>query len=188
MRRQARRQARGGRHLIERIDGPRCVDCGRLEMSRTTESLTALLISVNSRYKAHAGIQPDRPARRAVGVATADVVVLTGGTGGAKLARGLSDVRRPGARWPRSSTPAMTSRSTARTSRPTPTSCPSGWPTPIDERGWGLRDDTLRGDGRAARAGSGGVVQPRRPRPGLVHASAPHAGRGVSPPRRRSRG
>ena len=43
--------------LIERIDGLRCVDCGRLEMSRTTESLTALLISVNSRYKAHAGIR-----------------------------------------------------------------------------------------------------------------------------------
>jgi len=42
--------------LIERIDGLRCVDCGRLEMSRTTESLTALLISVNARYKVHAGI------------------------------------------------------------------------------------------------------------------------------------
>lgn len=50
--------------VIELIDGLRCVDCGRLEMSRTTESLTALLISVNSRYKAHAGIHltslPDR--------------------------------------------------------------------------------------------------------------------------------
>jgi hypothetical protein len=43
--------------LIERIDGLRCVDCGRLEMARITESLTALLISVNSRYKAHAGIR-----------------------------------------------------------------------------------------------------------------------------------
>ena len=31
--------------LIERIDGLRCVDCGRLEMSRITESLTALLIA-----------------------------------------------------------------------------------------------------------------------------------------------
>lgn len=50
--------------LIELIDGLRCVDCGKLEMSRTTESLTALLISVNSRYKAHAGVHltdlPDR--------------------------------------------------------------------------------------------------------------------------------
>ncbi|HMD52159.1 MAG TPA: NADPH-dependent F420 reductase [Solirubrobacteraceae bacterium] len=43
--------------LIERIEGLRCVDCGRLEMSRTTEALTALLISVNARYKVHAGIR-----------------------------------------------------------------------------------------------------------------------------------
>ena len=43
--------------LIERIDGLRCVDCGRLEMARTTEALTALLISVNARYKIHAGIR-----------------------------------------------------------------------------------------------------------------------------------
>jgi NADPH-dependent F420 reductase len=43
--------------LIERIDGLRCVDSGRLEMSRITESLTALLIGVNSRYKVHAGIR-----------------------------------------------------------------------------------------------------------------------------------
>ena len=43
--------------LIERIAGLRCVDCGRLEMARITESLTALLIGVNSRYKVHAGIR-----------------------------------------------------------------------------------------------------------------------------------
>jgi 8-hydroxy-5-deazaflavin:NADPH oxidoreductase len=43
--------------VIDRIEGLRCVDCGRLEMSRITESLTALLISVNSRYKTHAGIR-----------------------------------------------------------------------------------------------------------------------------------
>jgi NADPH-dependent F420 reductase len=43
--------------LIERIDGLRCVDCGRLEMSRTTEALTALLIAVNVRYKVHAGLR-----------------------------------------------------------------------------------------------------------------------------------
>lgn len=51
--------------LIERIDGLRCVDCGGLEMARITESLTALLISANRRYKAHAGIRltglPERP-------------------------------------------------------------------------------------------------------------------------------
>ncbi|HUA73392.1 MAG TPA: NADPH-dependent F420 reductase [Solirubrobacteraceae bacterium] len=43
--------------LIERIEGLRCVDCGRLEMARITESLTALLIGVNSRYKVHAGVR-----------------------------------------------------------------------------------------------------------------------------------
>jgi 8-hydroxy-5-deazaflavin:NADPH oxidoreductase len=42
---------------IERIDGLRCVDCGRLEMARIAESLTALLISVNARYKVHSGIR-----------------------------------------------------------------------------------------------------------------------------------
>lgn len=43
--------------LIERIDGLRCVDCGRLEMARITESLTAMLIGINVRYKTHAGIK-----------------------------------------------------------------------------------------------------------------------------------
>ena len=43
--------------LIERIDGLRCVDCGPLENARTTESLTALLIGINARYKTHAGIK-----------------------------------------------------------------------------------------------------------------------------------
>ena len=46
-----------GIELIERIDGLRCVDCGPLENSRTTESLTALLIGINVRYKTHAGIK-----------------------------------------------------------------------------------------------------------------------------------
>ncbi len=43
--------------LLNRIDGLRCVDAGRLEMARITESLTALLIAVNVRHKAHAGIR-----------------------------------------------------------------------------------------------------------------------------------
>jgi 8-hydroxy-5-deazaflavin:NADPH oxidoreductase len=53
----AREDKREVAMLIERIDGLRCVDCGRLEMSRTTESLTALLIGVNARYKVHAGVR-----------------------------------------------------------------------------------------------------------------------------------
>jgi 8-hydroxy-5-deazaflavin:NADPH oxidoreductase len=52
----ARADKREAATLLEQIEGLRCVDCGRLEMARTTESLTAMLIAVNSRYKAHAGI------------------------------------------------------------------------------------------------------------------------------------
>jgi 8-hydroxy-5-deazaflavin:NADPH oxidoreductase len=43
--------------LIDRIDGLRSVDCGRLEMARLTEQLTPLLISINVRHKTHAGIK-----------------------------------------------------------------------------------------------------------------------------------
>jgi 8-hydroxy-5-deazaflavin:NADPH oxidoreductase len=43
--------------LIDRIDGLRCVDAGRLEMARIVESLTPLLISINARHKTHAGIK-----------------------------------------------------------------------------------------------------------------------------------
>jgi 8-hydroxy-5-deazaflavin:NADPH oxidoreductase len=43
--------------LIDRIAGLRAVDCGRLEMARIAESLTALLISINVRHKTHAGIK-----------------------------------------------------------------------------------------------------------------------------------
>lgn len=43
--------------LLDRIPGLRCVDGGLLENSRTTESLTALLIGINSRYKTHAGVR-----------------------------------------------------------------------------------------------------------------------------------
>jgi 8-hydroxy-5-deazaflavin:NADPH oxidoreductase len=50
---------------IELIPGLRCVDAGRLEMARIAETLTALLIGVNARYKTHAGIRltglTDRP-------------------------------------------------------------------------------------------------------------------------------
>jgi NADPH-dependent F420 reductase len=43
--------------LIERIEGLRAIDAGRLEVARITESLTALLISINVRHKVHAGIK-----------------------------------------------------------------------------------------------------------------------------------
>jgi len=43
--------------LIELIPGLRAVNAGPLEMARIVEQLTPLLISVNSRYKTHAGIR-----------------------------------------------------------------------------------------------------------------------------------
>ena len=43
--------------LIERIDGLRAVNAGPLEMARIAEQMTPLLISVNVRYKAHAGLR-----------------------------------------------------------------------------------------------------------------------------------
>ena len=43
--------------LIERIPGLRAVNAGALETARIVEQLTPLLISINVRYKAHAGIR-----------------------------------------------------------------------------------------------------------------------------------
>jgi len=43
--------------LISLIDGLRPVDAGKLETARLIEGLTPLLISVNLRYKAHAGVK-----------------------------------------------------------------------------------------------------------------------------------
>jgi NADPH-dependent F420 reductase len=43
--------------LIEAIPGLRPVNAGALEMARIVEQLTPMLISVNTRYKAHAGVR-----------------------------------------------------------------------------------------------------------------------------------
>jgi len=43
--------------LIELIGGLRAVNAGALEMARIVEQLTPLLISVNTRYKTHAGLR-----------------------------------------------------------------------------------------------------------------------------------
>ena len=53
----SRDDKREAAELLSRIEGLRCVDAGRLEMARITESLTALLISINARHKVHAGIK-----------------------------------------------------------------------------------------------------------------------------------
>jgi NADPH-dependent F420 reductase len=43
--------------LIELIDGLRAVNAGALEAARIVETLTALLIGINARYKTHTGIR-----------------------------------------------------------------------------------------------------------------------------------
>ena len=43
--------------LIEQIPGLRAVNAGPLELARIVEQLTPMLISINSRYKTHAGIK-----------------------------------------------------------------------------------------------------------------------------------
>ena len=77
--------------LVRRIPGLRPVDCGELEMARIIEQLTPLLISVNKRHKIkHSGVKLtglDRHHRV--------IVLLSGGTGGAKLARGMLDLLGP---------------------------------------------------------------------------------------------
>jgi 8-hydroxy-5-deazaflavin:NADPH oxidoreductase len=43
--------------LIDRIEGLRAVNAGALETARIVETLTPMLIAINARYKAHAGIR-----------------------------------------------------------------------------------------------------------------------------------
>jgi 8-hydroxy-5-deazaflavin:NADPH oxidoreductase len=43
--------------LVERICGGRAVDAGPLASARALEGLTAVIVNVNKRYKAHAGVK-----------------------------------------------------------------------------------------------------------------------------------
>jgi NADPH-dependent F420 reductase len=43
--------------VVERVEGLRAVNAGALEMARIAEQLSPLLISINTRYKARAGIR-----------------------------------------------------------------------------------------------------------------------------------
>ncbi len=109
-------------------------------MARTTESLTALLIAVNARYKAHAGIRLTGLPERAVGVSgrRRDIVDLAGGTGGAKLARGIADVVGPERLTVIANTGDDIEIYGAYVS-PDPDLVSFWLADAIDERGWGLR-------------------------------------------------
>lgn len=43
--------------ILDLIEGLRCVDCGKLELARITEQMTALMISMNIRHKARTGVR-----------------------------------------------------------------------------------------------------------------------------------
>jgi len=43
--------------LAERLTSGRAIDCGPLASARSLEGLTAVIVNVNKRYKAHAGIR-----------------------------------------------------------------------------------------------------------------------------------
>ena len=83
--------------LVEAIPGLRAVNAGALEMARIVEQLTPLLISINARYKTHAGIRIIGLARRGP-LGSRCGRLLAGGTGGAKLAAGLQERGRRRAR------------------------------------------------------------------------------------------
>ena len=121
--------------LIELIPGLRCVDAGRLEMARIAESLTR---AADRRQRPLQDARRD-PAHRADRPAV--VVLLAGGTGGAKLARGLLD--------------ELGADLTVIANTGDDTEIYGGYVSPdpdlvtfwladrIDERGWGLAGDTF---------------------------------------------
>ena len=43
--------------VAERITSGRAIDCGPLASARALEGLTAVIVNVNKRYKAHAGVR-----------------------------------------------------------------------------------------------------------------------------------
>ena len=107
---------------------------------------------------------------------TAVVVVLAGGTGGAKLARGMLDV--VGDELVVVANTADDVEVYGAYVSPDPDLCAFWLADRIDERGWGLRGDTLQRDGPAARARRRRLVQPRRPRPRDRPAPRAAPGRG----------
>ena len=57
MRRRSRTRRRVALELAARITQGRAVDAGPLASARALEGLTAVLVNVNKRYKAHAGVK-----------------------------------------------------------------------------------------------------------------------------------
>ena len=133
--------------LIALIPGLRPVNAGSLETARFVEALTPLLISVNIRNKSHAGIKLTGLPGRAL-----EVALLSGGTGGAKLARGLLDAVGPAALTVVANTGDDVEVHGVHVS-PDPDLVTYWLADAIDERGYGIRDDTWEVMGALERAG-----------------------------------
>ena len=97
-------------------------------------------------------------------------MLLSGGTGGAKLALGMLEAFGPERLTVIANTGDDIEIYGALVS-PDPDLVSFWLAGLIDERGWGLRDDTFTVMDELRALGRGGVVQPRRPRPRLVHAA-----------------
>ena len=93
----------------------------------------------------------------------AGVVLLAGGTGGAKLARGLLDELGPDLVVIANTGDDLEIYGAYVS--PDPDLVTFWLADAIDERGWGLKDDTFAAMDQLRRARPGRVVQPRRPRP-----------------------
>ena len=104
------------------------------------------------------------------------MVLLAGGTGGAKLARGMLD--EVGADLVVIANTGDDVEAHGGYVSPDPDLVTLWLADRIDERGWGLARRHVRGDGRAARARRGRLVQPRRPRPRGLPAPGAAARRG----------
>ena len=147
--------------LIELIPGLRAVNAGALEMARIVEQLTPLLISINVRYKAHAGIRITGLAATSdhwVGASSVRVALLAGGTGGAKLAAGMQDL--VGADLAVIANTADDTRIHGLHVSPDPDLITYWLAGEIDEeRGWGIRDDTFTVHERLERLGAPGWFQ-----------------------------
>ena len=127
-------------------------------MARIVEQLTPMLISINARYKTHAGIRITGLPRRSdpLGVPERErVVLLAGGTGGGKLAAGLQELL--GERLTVIANTADDIELHGLLVCPDPDLVTYWLAGVIDEeRGWGIRDDEFVVHERLERLGAPG--------------------------------
>ena len=151
--------------LIALIDGLRPVDAGRLEVATAGGGAHPAAHLREHPPQDPRGREDHRPAGRAL-----EVALLSGGTGGAKLARGLLD----GSARTRLTVIANTGDDMevygAHVS-PDPDLVTYWLADAIDERGYGIRGDTWEAMDALEAAGRAHLVPPRRPRPGDVPAA-----------------